>query len=89
MSTDGLGDGVADDGDALGVALVADADGLVVVGGVASDWHPASSPATTIVPSPTRPTAPSPLARLDGIQVLRRSMRPLPGRPSSTPHGKR
>ena len=37
MSTDGLADGDGDDALGLGDALVIDADGLVVAGGVASD----------------------------------------------------
>ena len=82
MSTDALADGDGDDELALGDALVTDADGLVVAGGDSSDWHPASTPTTTA--SPTSVTAAGRLTRPDGIPIVRRSMRPFPGRPSST-----
>ena len=79
MSTDALADGDGDDALGLGDALVTDADGLVVVGGVSSDWHPASTPAT--VTSPASVTAAGRLTRPDGIPIVRRSMRPFPAAP--------
>ena len=79
MSTDALADGDGDDALALGDALVTDADGLVVAGGVSSDWHPASTPTTTT--SPTSVTAAGRLTRPDGIPIVRRSMRPFPAAP--------
>ena len=88
IATEGLADadGDGDDADGLGDALVADAAGLDAPGVAASESHPDSTPDATSSPA-TPTTAARDLSRPAGIRIVRCSMRPFPGRPSSAPQG--
>ena len=89
IATVGLSDadGEADDADGLGDALVTDGAGLEAPGVAASESQPDSTPDTTSSPASPTATAARDLTRPAGIRIVRCSMRPFPGRPSSAPQG--
>ncbi len=89
IATDGLtdADGEGDDADGLGDALLTADDGLDAPGVAASESHPDSRPDATRSPANPTATAARDLCGPPGIRLVRCSMRPFPGRPSSAPQG--